>query len=85
MRPAAPVPYRPLERRGILGTRAAKIQEQMRVQEIRSLTKRMSPSTRGGDPAAALGEASAGGRTLMCTDSNRRARSGAARAAASRP
>jgi hypothetical protein len=32
-----------MRRRGILGTLSAKIQEHMRVQVIRSLTKRMSP------------------------------------------
>ena len=38
-----PVPYLPLERRGILGSLTEKIQEHMRVQVIRSLTKRMAP------------------------------------------
>jgi hypothetical protein len=42
-----PVPYLPMERRGILGTLTAKIQEHMRVQVIRSLTKRMSPELGG--------------------------------------
>lgn len=38
-----PVPYLPTQRRGILGALTDTIQEHMRVQVIRSLTKRMSP------------------------------------------
>lgn len=37
-----PVPYLPLERRGILGRLSPQLQEYMRLQVIRSLTKRMT-------------------------------------------